>query len=110
MARFRERLRGGEARGMKPSDFDAKELARGTLHETEHTDDVMVAMEIAMDHLAEDPAYYKKLERLETRPRRRAKKKKKKRQSSGRQRYAKVSDKQLVRQLVRDQMREAYDG
>lgn len=29
--------------------------------EMEHTHDVAVATEIAMDHLAEDPIYYKKL-------------------------------------------------
>lgn len=58
-----ERLRGGEADGMSPSEFDAQSLDIGTRHEMEHTDDPEIAREIAMDHLAEDPAYYDKLAR-----------------------------------------------
>jgi hypothetical protein len=56
-------LKGGKAAGMKPSDFNQDELRRGTKHELEHTGDRCVAMRIAMDHLAEDPRYYRKLER-----------------------------------------------
>jgi hypothetical protein len=33
--------------------------------EMEHTHDVDVAREIAMDHLTEDPIYYKKLKEME---------------------------------------------
>jgi len=50
------------AAGMRPEDFDPKELERGTEHEMEHTDSREVAKRIAMDHLAEDPDYYEKLE------------------------------------------------
>ena len=46
---------------MRPSDFDARQLARGARVEMEHTSSRAVAREIAMDHLVEDPAYYKKL-------------------------------------------------
>jgi len=48
--------------GMSREDFDPDELERGTLHEMEHTDSRAVAERIAMDHLAEDPDYYEKLE------------------------------------------------
>lgn len=58
-----EALVGGRAAGMRPEDFDPVELRRGTEHELEHTGDERVAQEIAMDHLAEDPLYYRKLER-----------------------------------------------
>ena len=33
--------------------------------EMEHTDDPNIAREIAMDHLMEDPVYYKKLKEME---------------------------------------------
>jgi hypothetical protein len=62
---YRERLPGGEASGLRPEDFDQVELERGTKHELEHTDDPEIAREIAMDHLAEDEAYYERLEALE---------------------------------------------
>jgi len=32
--------------------------------ELEHTDDIYIAREIAMDHLAEDPDYYNKLKKI----------------------------------------------
>ena len=38
-------------------------LAKGVKHEKEHSSDPKVAMEIALDHLKEDPAYYDKLEK-----------------------------------------------
>jgi len=34
--------------------------------ELEHTDDRSLAREIAMDHLAEFPKYYKELDKMET--------------------------------------------
>jgi len=60
-----DKLKGGLADKMKPEDFDQKELKIGIKHELEHTDDPEMAKEIAMDHLAEDPKYYTKLEKLE---------------------------------------------
>ena len=42
-----------------------QELDKGVKVEMEHTEDVNVAKEIAMDHLAEDPNYYTKLKRIE---------------------------------------------
>lgn len=50
---------------MRPSQFDQDELARGMAVELEHTDDRALATEIAMDHLVEDPMYYRKLALLE---------------------------------------------
>lgn len=64
-SKHRDKLRGGKADKLKPSDFDKKQLAQGTKHELEHTDDRALAQEIAMDHLSEDGDYYKKLKRVE---------------------------------------------
>ena len=61
-------LAGGIAAGMKPSQFDPRELARGTKVELEHTSDPKVAQRIAMDHLAEDPRYYQKLATIHNPP------------------------------------------
>lgn len=41
------------------------QLTKGTKIEKEHTNDTMTAMEIALDHLWEDPEYYSKLEKIE---------------------------------------------
>jgi hypothetical protein len=48
-------------------DVDAlqTELDKGIEHELEHTDDRLIATEIAMDHLYEDPEYYTKLDQIE---------------------------------------------
>ena len=40
-------------------------LDKGIKVEFEHTSDRAVAKEIALDHLAEDPEYYDKLEKVE---------------------------------------------
>ena len=64
MSRYSERIRGGHAKGMRPSDFDKVQLERGTRVELEHTTNREVAREIAMDHLAEDPRYYHKLAKI----------------------------------------------
>ena len=66
-----DKVPGGLADKRKPSDFDAKALAKGKKVEREHTDDPDMAQEIAMDHLTEDPAYYDKLEKIEKSARRR---------------------------------------
>jgi hypothetical protein len=56
-----DKLSGGKADDKKPQDFDQKALMKGIHVELEHTGDIMLAMEIAMDHLTEDPQYYEKL-------------------------------------------------
>lgn len=58
-------LKGGKADDMQPRQFPRKALREGTKHETEHTKDRSIAEEIAMDHLAEDPHYYKKIKKIE---------------------------------------------
>lgn len=58
-------LPGGKADAKSPKDFDQNQLKIGTQHELEHTKDVNIAREIAMDHLSEDPDYYKKLKKVE---------------------------------------------
>ena len=60
-----EKVPGGLAVGKKPSDFNPKQLGKGRKVEMEHTNDPDLAREIAMDHLTEDPDYYKKLEVME---------------------------------------------
>lgn len=62
---WKDKLKGGKADKKKPSDFDKKALAQGMKVELEHTKDKKVAMEIAMDHLTEDPKYYDKLKQVE---------------------------------------------
>lgn len=55
------RLPGGIGDATRPEDVDPDELSRGVEHEMEHTKDPKVAMEIALDHLTEDPRYYSHL-------------------------------------------------
>lgn len=45
--------------GKRPSDFNRRELLRGTHVEMEHTTSRRIARQIAMDHLTEDPHYYR---------------------------------------------------
>ena len=56
---------GGLADKKQPAQFNPDQLARGADVEAEHTDDRRKAIEIAMDHLSEDPRYYSKLEAIE---------------------------------------------
>jgi len=65
MKPHRDKLPGGRADKLNPSDFNPKALAEGTKHEMEHTRDEGIAREIAMDHLAEDSLYYERLKRME---------------------------------------------
>lgn len=64
-AAWRDRLEGGKADRKKPSDFNTAQLAKGRAHEHEHTKEGPLATEIAMDHLAEDPRYYDKVDKIE---------------------------------------------
>lgn len=59
-----DRLPGGRADNKKPSNFEASELQRGVRVELEHTNTRSLAQEIAMDHLTEDPKYYRKLKTI----------------------------------------------
>lgn len=60
-----DNLPGGLADLRDPKDFDAKALEEGAMVEMEHTDNPQLAVEIAMDHLTEDPKYYDKLKEME---------------------------------------------
>ena len=55
---------GGEGDSLSVHDVDDAQLGMGIKVEMEHTDDMGKAVEIALDHLAEDPEYYTKLERV----------------------------------------------
>jgi hypothetical protein len=65
--KFKEQIPGGLAAGRKPEEFDTDQLRKGYEVEFEHTDDAMMALEIAMDHLAEQPDYYDWLADMERR-------------------------------------------
>jgi len=58
---YKDQMKGGLADKATPKDFDEKTLKKGVRVEMEHTDDEAKALEIAMDHLTEDPKYYEKL-------------------------------------------------
>lgn len=64
-SKHKDKLPGGKADKKKPKDFDKQALAEGVKVEREHTKDPNLAQEIAMDHLTEDPKYYKKLKQVE---------------------------------------------
>ena len=51
-------LRGGLGDDKSPLEFDPEQILLGIEVEKEHTNDPLVAIEIAMDHLSEDPEYY----------------------------------------------------
>lgn len=51
-------LEGGLGDDKSPSDFCHCQVIAGMAVEIEHTDDAGKALEITLDHLAEDPFYY----------------------------------------------------
>lgn len=53
-----EKLKGGLGDDESPANFDPEQVSLGVKVEMEHTDDPMEALEIALDHLTEDPEYY----------------------------------------------------
>ena len=71
-----EKIPGGLSSGKSLEDLAKKhnvnvddlfeQLRKGIKVEMEHTSEMIVALEIAMDHLAEDPTYYDKLKKIET--------------------------------------------
>jgi hypothetical protein len=71
-----DKIPGGLAKGMNLSDIAKhhnispqtlkNEFIKGYAIEREHTTDVEIAKEIALDHLYEDPNYYSKLTKIET--------------------------------------------
>lgn len=61
-----QKLPGGMGDELTPTEVDKEQLAKGIAVEMEHTNDEAIAKEIALDHLAEDPQYYDKLETMES--------------------------------------------
>jgi len=53
-----DQLAGGLGDDKSPNQFDPDQVARGVKVEMEHTDNPLLAIEIALDHLTEDPNYY----------------------------------------------------
>jgi len=62
---FKEKLSGGKADGKLITNYDVKQLIEGIKWEKEHTQDKMLALELAMDHLEIIPDYYTRLARME---------------------------------------------
>lgn len=62
---WKDQIPGGLADDKSPDDFPEEALKKGQKVELEHTDDPHMAMEIAEDHLTEDPDYYAKLAEME---------------------------------------------
>ena len=56
-------LKGGKGDKLTSKDVNKKELKLGKKVESEHIKDKEKREEIALDHLAEDPNYYTKLEK-----------------------------------------------
>jgi hypothetical protein len=65
MAEHKDRLKGGLADKRCPEDFSKNQIRKGTKIEHEHTDNPLIAREIAMDHCEEIPCYYDRLEKME---------------------------------------------
>lgn len=57
-----EILIGGKGDYKQPTEFNREQIIKGLKVEKEHTNDPMVAIEIVMDHLTEDPEYYTRKE------------------------------------------------
>jgi hypothetical protein len=58
-------VHGGLGDKLDYADADPKQLAMGGSVEKEHTGSKVLAKEIALDHLKEDPKYYSKLKKME---------------------------------------------
>ena len=61
-----DELSGGLGDNKSAKEFDTGQIIRGLAVELEHTDDPLIAMEIAIDHLTEIPDYYTKLDKMES--------------------------------------------
>jgi hypothetical protein len=58
-------LQGGLGDEKSPLEFDPDQVLKGLSVEMEHSDNPMIALEIALDHLTEIPDYYDRLEKME---------------------------------------------
>jgi endoglucanase Acf2 len=62
---FKDKIKGGYADGKAITDYDLAQLIQGIKWEREHTNDSLLALEMAMDHLERIPDYYTHLIRME---------------------------------------------
>jgi hypothetical protein len=62
---FKDSIKGGFADGKAVTNYDLKELLEGIKWERVHTNDSLLALEMAMDHLERIPDYYLRLARME---------------------------------------------
>ena len=69
-------LIGGKGDSLSEDDVDQDEFNMGLKVEMEHTTNKKIAKEITLDHLAEDPKYYTKLETIHKENPKKKKKKK----------------------------------
>jgi hypothetical protein len=58
-------MKGGYADGKAVTSYDLGQLIEGIKWEREHTNDSLLALEMAMDHLERIPDYYTHLTRME---------------------------------------------
>jgi hypothetical protein len=91
-AKKTNKVKGGKGDKLSPDQVNYHEFTKGWKHELEHTDDIDVAKEIALDHLAEDPNYYTRLDMVEYQ----AKKEKKKEKPQEPKDSLKDKDNQMV--------------
>jgi hypothetical protein len=61
---YKDKMPGGAGDRKTPGDYNQDSLRAGVKVELEHTKDHQHAMEIAIDHLAEDKNYYTKLKKI----------------------------------------------
>jgi hypothetical protein len=64
-AKKENKMKGGKGDKLDADRVNYHEFTKGWKHELEHTDDIDKAKEIALDHLAEDPNYYTRLDMIE---------------------------------------------
>jgi hypothetical protein len=62
---FKDTLKGGYADGKPITKYDLTQLLEGIKWERQHTNDSLIALELAMDHLERIPDYYSHLTRME---------------------------------------------
>ena len=62
---FKDTLKGGYADGKPITNYDLTQLLDGIKWERQHTNDSLIALELAMDHLERIPDYYSHLTRME---------------------------------------------
>jgi hypothetical protein len=65
IASFKDKIRGGMADGKPITNYDLGQLLEGIKSERDHTDDNMLALEMAMDHLEHIADYYTHLTTME---------------------------------------------